>query len=342
MDILELFVVFAGFVATVVGIRFFLRISPSIGLLDVPNERSSHTKPTPRGGGLVIALVGMLLYVLVSAWIGENVDWTFIFCALLITFVGFADDLFSSPPLFRLAVHIFAAALMVYSTGSFNGVYLLGTGKTLNFGAFSPIITVFLIVWITNAFNFMDGIDGIAGVQGLSAGLGWTIFGLITGEQAIAAVGSIFIGICAGFLVFNWPPAKIFMGDAGSTFLGFSLAVLPLIYSRSSKIPIPELLILCIIFSWLFIYDTVLTRLIQITRGAKFWKPHRDHQYQRLVVAGHRHRSVSLFFGLTGASLAVIGSYSLTFKGNMEFLTLALVFGASILLSLWTLKKALT
>jgi UDP-N-acetylmuramyl pentapeptide phosphotransferase/UDP-N-acetylglucosamine-1-phosphate transferase len=164
------------------------------------------------------------------------------------------------------------------------------------------VVTVVWIVGLTNVYNFMDGIDGIAAVQGVVAGIAWAVAGAWMGAGVVLLFGFVLAGACAGFLVHNWTPAKIFMGDVGSAFLGFTYAVLPiLVVSELPRLAgtlqpgiVPGFAILVV---WPFVGDGLLTFVRRVLRGEPVWKAHRSHLYQRLVQTGWSHAGVSLLYG---------------------------------------------
>lgn len=291
-----------SFVLSVAGVAIFRKLAAGNSrLLDIPNERSSHSSPITRGAGIAIVLSVLGLY---AAIFGRESNLSYVFAASIIAIVSFLDDLFSVPLLIRLAVHFIAAGLFVYFSGSYLEISIPGSDVSAHFRSMSPWLTIVLIVWIVNAFNFMDGIDGIAGVQGIVASVGWMILGIVAGVASYSTLGAILLGACAGFLIFNWPPAKVFMGDVGSTFLGFTFAVIPLIGTHGQSKQSAEALGAAIVFLWLFLFDTIFTRFRQVVRMRRFWRPHREHLYHRIVTGGASHGAVSGYFGLTGIAAA--------------------------------------
>jgi len=299
-------------------------------LLDIPNERSSHSVPVTRGAGLAIVLTVLGSYI---GWFGNSTNLAYVVAAVTIAIVSFLDDLFSVPLILRLIVHFAAAGILLYFSGSYGEIF------GVHFGPLAPWVTVVFIVWTINAFNFMDGIDGIAGSQAIGASLGWMILGVSAGIPAYSNLGAILLGASAGFLVFNWQPAKIFMGDVGSTFLGFTFAAFPLINSSDSQTANVSGLTTAIIFLWLFLFDTVFTRFWQIVRLTPFWRPHRDHLYQRLTLGGESHQKVALFFGMVAIGSAILFNT----VGMIGWLPLALLLLASAVgLTAWARKKRLT
>lgn len=320
-----------AFLTTVIGVDLFKRIaSRSDRLLDIPNERSSHETPVTRGAGIAIVMTVLGLYV---AFWGRDANFTFVAVAALVALVGFLDDLFSLPLLPRLAVHFVAAAVLAYSSGPVDQIRIPMSTTDLYVGPLGGIVLILFIVWTTNAFNFMDGIDGIAGSQGAAAGFGWMLFGLVSGEMIFAVLGALILGACVGFLVFNWQPATIFMGDVGSTFLGFTLASIPLIMRSETSIRTVDSLMLAGAFLWLFLFDTIYTRAKLFLTGKAFWQPHREHLFHNLVIGGMSHRAVALYYGIAGllisstsALRAEIGnSWSLILIGTTPILLLLLV-----------------
>jgi FlaA1/EpsC-like NDP-sugar epimerase/UDP-N-acetylmuramyl pentapeptide phosphotransferase/UDP-N-acetylglucosamine-1-phosphate transferase len=279
-------------------------------ILDIPNERSSHTSPVPTAGGLAIVavtLVGAWLLVWLSASplpMRKLVLYTA--GALLLASVSLFDDLRNLPTGFRFAAHSLAAVLAIWMLGPLDTLKI-PILQQVHLGWLGLPITFIWVVGLTNAYNFMDGIDGMAGVQALVAGLGWTLLAVAGGEPSVALLGLILAGGSLGFLMHNWPPARIFMGDVGSVFVGYNFAVLPLMMISAVKgsgnrdwIPVAGLFLV-----WPIVFDTVYTLFRRLLRGEDLFASHRSHLYQRLVVAGLGHRPVTLLY----AALALSGVF---------------------------------
>lgn len=289
---------------TCFGVRMLEEWAKRRNILDLPNERSSHTRPTPRGGGLVIfftSIVAWLVYLRLTSLESFNVTiWAYLFGAGAIAAVGWQDDLHPLPNWLRFGVHSGAALLALMTIGYWHSlrVPLLGSVEVEWVGF--PL-TFLWIVGLTNAYNFMDGIDGLAGGQGAIAGLGWALLAWHFEEPFVVAFALYLVASTAGFLIYNWPPARIFMGDVGSAFFGYTFAVLPLLLSPSEdRLPFAALLLV-----WPFVFDTGFTLLRRLRRHEKIFEPHRSHIYQRLVVSGYTHRDVTLLY-LALASLNVL------------------------------------
>ncbi len=291
------------FVGAYLGVRYFRLWSLRKKLLDIPNERSSHTTPTPRGGGLIIVLASLVGFVGYSLATGRNFSGVYVLGALAIAIVSWFDDLVTISFVWRFLIHSAAAILVISTLGYFGQIYLPFAGS-FNFGIWGSIFTFVWIVWLTNAFNFMDGIDGLAGIQAVIAGIGWMFWGEMSGSDETYLLAGVLCFSSLGFLIQNWQPAKIFMGDVGSAFLGFSFAVLPLIAKNGQAADdsiSPVLPLFAVALIWLFLFDTVLTFLKRAFKGEKVWRAHRWHIYQKLVILGQTHRFVSILYGAISA-----------------------------------------
>ncbi|NCX93902.1 MAG: glycosyltransferase family 4 protein, partial [Gammaproteobacteria bacterium] len=257
-------------------------------ILDIPNHRSSHRVPTPRGGGLgfVVAFyVGLFLLRIL-----HRVD-TSLFLALLggilVAWIGYRDDRGEVKARWRALVQLLAAIW---------GIYWLGGASHWDFGVgvisipfVLSVLAVIATVWFINLYNFMDGIDGIAGMETVFAATAAGIFLGLQGSE-LASVCVVFAASTLGFLVWNWPPAKIFMGDIGSGFLGYVFAMLIWASNNTHQLSLP----FWITLFFIFIFDTTYTLIYRIIQGKKWYLAHREHGYQRLVQAGFSHRTVTV------------------------------------------------
>jgi UDP-N-acetylmuramyl pentapeptide phosphotransferase/UDP-N-acetylglucosamine-1-phosphate transferase len=293
-------VMFAAAGAVSFGIVWLIRRNVArLGGMDIPNARSSHIAPTPRGGGLAIVMVTLAGTALLQAWLGDEPGpalVVYLAGGALIAWVGWVDDRHSLPVWFRLAVHIAAALLVVAGCGAFTRLRLPLAGP-VDLGVLGMPLTLIWIVGMINAYNFMDGIDGLAGGQTVLAGLLWAVVGWPYGLLFVAGMGLLMAAASLGFLLHNWPPARIFMGDAGSGFLGFSFALLPLLASAAE----PGLPVVGVLILWPFVFDTTFTLARRLSRRENVFQAHRSHLYQRLVIAGLSHPRVTLLYlGLAG------------------------------------------
>ena len=268
-----------AWLVSVVLVRFIREWAERKAILDHPNERSSHDVPKPRGGGMAIVLVTLA---------GSALWWTPRFAvvaaaALIVAVVSWIDDVRHLPATLRLGVQSLAAiaVLMAYPAG-----------------AFAPLAFLW-IVGLTNAYNFMDGIDGIAGGQAVVAGLAWALFGMIGQQTLIVMLGLLIAGSSAGFLMHNWQPARIFMGDVGSAFLGFTFASLAVMAWPNVRLAAAGALVV-----WPFVADAAFTFARRAARGERVMEAHRSHVYQRMNQRGLSHAAVSMIY----TALAAIGA----------------------------------
>ena len=245
------------------------------------NERSSHTIPTPHGGGIAIAITWFigLFYLYFTAQIESNLFYALLF-GLIISIVSFLDDIYELSPKTRLI----AQAVVAIS-----GLYSLGGFETLTFGIFSiensiltNIFAFFMIIWFINLYNFLDGINGYARSQAEFLSIaGFILFGcncfLVLGVAVL------------GFLFWNWNKAKIFMGDVGSTLLGYNIAIFTIYYANEQA---SNFWIWIILFG-IYWFDATLTLIRRKRNGEKLSQAHKKHAYQRLTQAGWSHYKVT-------------------------------------------------
>ena len=267
-----------------------LRFAQRQAILDHPSERSSHSRPTPRGGGLAIVVAFLL-----GLGAGTALEIVPLRLAValggggaLIALVGWRDDRVGVPPRVRLLWQAVAASWALGWLGGYPSMAL--GGFSLPLGVLGVPVAIAGIVWAINLFNFMDGIDGIAGIEALSIGLGGALLLLVGGLPDGAAVSLMLAAAALGFLKWNWAPARIFMGDVGSGFLGLVVAVLAVWSERNSGPPA----VLWSVLGMVFVFDATLTLVRRAFRGERVTEAHRSHAYQRLVMAGWSHAGVSL------------------------------------------------
>jgi UDP-N-acetylmuramyl pentapeptide phosphotransferase/UDP-N-acetylglucosamine-1-phosphate transferase len=293
-----------AFALCYVGVAAFRHWAKRRHLLALPNERSSHTIPTPTGGGVAIVVVtitGWIIYAFIVSQIKPLLFFTV--GAILIAVVSWIDDLKPLPSWFRFGVHGLCAVIAVVAFGYFEVIHL-PIFHRIHLGWFGLPLTVLWIVGLTNSFNFMDGIDGIAGTQAFTAGVGWLFIGWLSNQSLVMMIGLLLAATSLGFLFHNWQPAKIFMGDVSSAFLGYTFAVLPLLFVNLA--PEQTKAISCgVLLLWVFIFDTMFTFIRRVLHGENVFVAHRSHLYQRLVIMGFSHSRVTTLYGL----LAIVGIF---------------------------------
>ena len=260
-------------------------------LLDLPNERSSHSRPTPRGGGLALTLAHLLGLGVATqlGLLGPAVTITLLVGGVLVAVVGFLDDHGHVPASLRLLCHFVALSWAAWWLGGLPPVDF-GWGA-VDLGWIGTAFMVLYWAWFLNLFNFMDGIDGIAGAQALSMASTASLLLWLGAGTVGAALPFLLLGAAtAGFLVWNWPPAKIFMGDVGSGYLGFSLGTLAIWTVVEGWLSVWVWLIL----AGAFFADATTTLLVRARAGETLTEAHRSHAYQRLSRYWGSHLRVTL------------------------------------------------
>ena len=266
------------------------RLAFAHGILDIPNERSSHTNVTPRGGGLAIVATATVAMV----WLGLSgavpLDELIAMSGgIVVALIGFLDDRFGLRTVVRLAVHVGAASWAVFWLG---GLPPLSIGShVVQLGWTGHVLGVIGLVWTLNLFNFMDGIDGIAASESVFIACGGALLSM-TGDSGsdVSAIALVFGAACCGFLVWNWPPAKIFMGDVGSGYIGYVIGVLALAATRIS----PHFLWVWLILAGTFFVDATVTLIRRLLRGERIYQAHRSHAYQWLARKWSSHQRVTV------------------------------------------------
>ncbi|MCB1937601.1 MAG: glycosyltransferase family 4 protein [Rhodocyclaceae bacterium] len=262
------------------------RYALSRQLLDVPNARSSHVAPTPRGGGvsIVLCFLGSVPLLVGAGGLTAAWGWALAGAGGGVALVGFLDDHGHIPARWRLLAH-FAAAFWALWLAAASMPLAVG-GAWLGVG-----LSAFYLVWMLNLYNFMDGIDGIASVEAITVCAGAALIYWLRGDAPAVLMPPLALAAAvAGFLVWNFPPAKIFMGDAGSGFLGIVLGVLSLQAGAVS----PALFWSWVILLGVFIVDATYTLLRRLLRGERVYEAHRSHAYQHASRRFASHRTVTL------------------------------------------------
>ena len=272
--------------------RQLVKNSHGFAKMDVPNERRSHLTPTPRGGGIAFvatSLVGIFILLLNNTLNKE--DLLALGCAgAIVAIAGFLDDRQKiSGAMIRLVLHGIGAIILVVGVGFPSQIFLFD--RTINTGLIGSILGVLYLVWLLNLFNFMDGTDGIAASEAIFVCLAGAIlnYHVLSGTNHSAAA-VVLAASTIGFLLYNWSPAEIFMGDVGSGYLGVMIGGLSLLAAKQQ----PELLWVWIILLAVFVSDATVTLIRRLLRKQKPHVAHRSHAYQHLAVLFASHGKVSL------------------------------------------------
>ena len=245
-------------------------------VMDVPNARSSHSVPTPRGGGVAIVLSFLVALLLVSlaGLLPWPATWALLGAGGCVAALGFLDDHGHIAARWRLLGHFLAAAWTLFWLGGVPPLMLFGF--MLDLGWLGLGMGALYLVWLLNLYNFMDGIDGIASVEAICVGLGGALLYGLLGELQLIVLPLVLVAAVTGFLFWNFPPARIFMGDAGSGFIGITLGIL----SLQAAWVAPQLLWSWLILLGVFVVDATFTLLRRFKRGDKVYEAHRSHSYQ--------------------------------------------------------------
>ena len=267
------------FTGSLVGNLFYPRLALRLRIHAVPNYRSLHPTTTPRGAGIVVACAD-LVAVAVGYWLGiiQNSYFLIFFVGgMVVALIGFADDRFDLPAILRLVVQLAGASWILFW---FGGMPPLGLGTmVVDLGWIGSVLAALAMVWFFNLFNFMDGIDGIAtsGTMYVTAAAASIL--LINDAYSLALLSALLCAATAGFIYFNWPPARVFLGDSGTSFFSYTIAALILGSLWSDGMSLWTWLILL----GYFVVDTTVTLLTRLVTVRKWYHAHRSHAYQNLA-----------------------------------------------------------
>jgi Fuc2NAc and GlcNAc transferase len=282
------------FICSLFLTRMLRMYALSHSLIDIPNIRSSHSIPTPRGGGVAIVLSLLLFLPILS--IEDYLSWEHTLGLMGagggVAVIGFLDDHGHVAARWRLLGHFIAACWALFWVASLPPLVVLGVD--VNIGPFAYVIAALYLVWMLNLYNFMDGIDGLASIEAVTVCLSAVLLYFVSGFQQLIWGPLLLAFAVCGFLYWNFPPARIFMGDAGSGFLGIMLAIFSLQASNALSI---------FFWCWLillgvFIVDATFTLIRRLLRGDKVYEAHRSHAYQFASRRFGNHFSVTVAVGL--------------------------------------------
>ena len=282
----------AHFLVSAIATRQLVANSHRLSTLDIPNERSSHQTPTPRGGGLsfvATSIVGFLLLILNNTL--DRVDLLALCCAgIIVAIAGHLDDRQKiSGATVRLVLHAIGAIVLIVGIGIPSQISLFD--RTVNIGVIGSILGVLYLVWLLNLFNFMDGTDGIAASEAIFVCIAGAVLNYHVLSDINLSTASIILATSTlGFLLYNWSPAKIFMGDVGSGYLGIVIGGLSLMAAKQQS----DLLWVWIILLAVFVSDATVTLIRRLLRKQKPHVAHRSHAYQHLAIRLNSHAKVAL------------------------------------------------
>lgn len=304
------------FLITLAAVILILKTGLSEYVLDKPNQRSLHTKLTPRIGGLAI-MAGVLI-----CWLVMSVSWHWILLPFSLMLISLMDDIYHLSVKWRLLLQLVVSTVFVLLMLPHQAWWLMA-------------LLILLITWMTNLYNFMDGSDGLAGGMGLFGFASYAVAAFVMGDIQLAMMNGAIAAACLAFLLFNFHPAKIFMGDSGSIPLGFLAGSIGAYGCFNALWPawFP-----IVVFSP-FIIDATVTLIKRQLAGEKIWQAHRSHYYQRLVQMGWGHRKTAL--AEYSLMLCVAVTAVILLKQPMVFTLQALIFWtiAYIVIMRWVDKR---
>jgi Fuc2NAc and GlcNAc transferase len=275
---------------------FLRRYALAKNLIDDPNERSSHIIPTPRGGGLAIVLTFLALLPFLEPFDSSSREllWALLGAGAWVALIGFIDDHGHIPALWRVVLQFVGAGWALAWLGGLPVIPILGL--SINLAWAGHLLALIYIVWLLNLYNFMDGIDGIAGVEAVTVCLSGLAIYLVspTGSSTWMAPILLLAASVIGFLIWNFPKAKIFMGDTGSSFLGVVFGII----SIQAAWVNPEMFWVWLILLGAFVTDATVTLIRRVLRSEKIYKAHRNHAYQYASRKIGRHTTVTLAFAV--------------------------------------------
>jgi len=313
-----------------------------VRVMDIPNPRSSHTRPVPKSGGIsfvVTFVVGSLIIYFVAeiARIDDRYFWGYVISAVLLAIVSYVDDVMQKTFLAKVLTQVLCVAVVLASGVIVTRLAIPYWGE-VQLGWIGYVLTFLWILGLTNAYNFMDGLDGLAaGVAVIAAGF---LCAIAFQQLSVFVYMSSYVLLAgaAGFLIFNFPPARIFMGDVGSAFLGFTFATLAVIGASLDLGHLSFYIVPMLLFH--FIFDSVFTFLRRLARGEKVYLAHRTHLYQLFNSLGYSHRVVSLFHYALTVVQGIAAFVSIGLPADMRLFVFVPFLIFEIAYARWVLGRA--
>ena len=283
-----------------IGITYCIRhLAVKINLYDIPNQRSSHNIPTPKGGGIsiVVLLIIAISTLFYFEMISREIFSSLIIGLLIISAIGLIDDYKNLSILIRLIGYTFGAIIALYFIGGVSSLFENDHNffkccdiNISSFGGFGPFLAILYMLWLTNLYNFMDGADGLAAIQTICVSLFSIFLFYFSGHYTLVIIMVCLASATSGFLYWNWAPAKIFMGDVGSCSIGFFFGLFSIYTAKEEIVPISIWLILLAPF----IGDATFTLIKRVINKEKWYQAHHSHAFQKLYRLGFSHSQLTL------------------------------------------------
>jgi len=322
MNILFVFVLLIAIIGlNWLGVRYLIDYLTQHNIVDRPNERTLHLGTVPRGAGLIIVL-SLLLGLLGVTVLSGRIDVFGTLGLLIACWAGLSwwDDQFDLSPWRRFSVQVVLSIVTILAYGWIIDVQIASdTWITLSW--FGMPLSVLGVLWLANLYNFMDGMDGMAAAQTIIAATTLSFWFWHASDVYLAFLCAVLAAACYGFLLWNWHPAKIFMGDVGSITIGAFFATLIVIGITRYQFS----LVSCGLLFAVFVGDTTLTLLRRVSRKEKFWLPHRSHYYQRLAVSGVSHSKTVVAAIILMLLCSLIATVSLLYRDIILYALFAVI-----------------
>ncbi len=317
-----------SFFISVLTIKFSLIIIAKTNTIDTPNERSNHFDPTPKGAGIGIILSLLIVYYI---FLPIN-DLIFTSSILSLCLMSFINDNINISIIFRLFIHILLSLFVLMFWQPLLNLSLLNDIIPNWLGT---ILIILFIIWMTNLYNFMDGIDGISCVQCIIIGIG--VGSCLFYSEGINKIENLLSGFLVGssiaFLIWNWHPARVFLGDAGSIPIGFINAILALLLFKNG------FWYVALILNNYYLADSSITLIKRIMKKEKPWQAHKSHFYQKAIKNGNTHSNVCFFIAIHGILLIVLSLFATIYPNNFNILFSILISSLSTFYLLYYLNK---
>ena len=305
-----LLVVFSSIICSWLLVKSLIPLLINKDIVDLPNDRSLHIGKIPRGGGLAIVIMLLMSIAVFGLFSGDRVFYLYLFSTVLAwSSLSWIDDRNSLSVGFRLATQSLFTAMMILMFGFVDHVSI-DNGSGLNLGKLGILLTAISALWLTNLYNFMDGMDGLAASQTIVAGLTLWFWLWQFNNLPLSLICLVLAAASYGFLLHNWYPAKIFMGDIGSITIGAFFSVLVIVLVVNYDVPLVSMMLLF----GVFIIDASVTIAHRIISKQRFWLPHKTHYYQRLANIGFSHELIVINILVLMIICSIISTISLLYR----------------------------
>ena len=317
-----------SFFISILTIKFSLIVISKTNTIDTPNERSNHINPTPKGAGIGIIISLLIVYYI---FLPAN-DLIFTLSVLLLCFISFINDNINISIILRLLTHVLLSLFVLFF---WEPLLSLPLENNLIPEWLCYTLIIIFIIWMINLYNFMDGIDGISCVQCIIVGIG--VGSCLFYSEHINKIENLLAGFLVGssiaFLIWNWHPARVFLGDAGSIPIGFINAILTLLLFKNG------LWYVALILNNYYLADSSITLIKRIMRKEKPWQAHKSHFYQKAVKNGNTHSKVCFFIAVHGVLLIILSLFATIYSNKANILFSILISSLSTFYLLYYLNK---